>query len=34
VEYVVQLRKRSSPDDLTALVRAVGSAEVLEAAIL
>jgi hypothetical protein len=31
VEYMVQLRKKSRPEDLIALVRAAGSAEVLEA---
>jgi len=34
VEYVVQLRKKSSPDDLVALVRAAGSVAVLEAELL
>ena len=31
VEYTVQLRKRSRPEDLVALVRAAGSADVLDA---
>jgi hypothetical protein len=34
VEYVVQMRKKSSPDDLVALVRAAGSLAVLEAEVL
>jgi hypothetical protein len=34
VEYVVQLRKKSRPDDLAALVRAAGSTQVLEAEVL
>jgi hypothetical protein len=34
VEYVVQIRKKSSPDDLVALVRAAGSLAVLEAEVV
>ena len=34
VEYVIQMRKKSSPDDLVALVRAAGSLAVLEAEVL
>jgi hypothetical protein len=34
VEYVVQLRKKSRPEDLVALVRAASSADVLEAEVV